>query len=77
MCYSRPRVDIRLREARFRGVLIHQFVDLTEVLVCLERSANSSKLGGPDHPKLEKGEFFWELKQVHQGTGRLINGQFW
>ncbi|XP_045350209.1 ATP-binding cassette sub-family A member 13 [Leopardus geoffroyi] len=47
-----------------RNAIAQHLRFVQEVLVCLERSANSSKLGGPDHPKLEKGEFFWELKQL-------------
>lgn len=52
----------------FRGIVMHQFVDLTEVLTCLERSANSSRLGGPDQLQPEKDVLF-RWKQVKHSMG--------
>uniref|UniRef100_A0A673SY29 ATP binding cassette subfamily A member 13 n=1 Tax=Suricata suricatta TaxID=37032 RepID=A0A673SY29_SURSU len=51
---------------------------IREVLVCLERSANGSKPGGHDLPKLEKDVFFWELKQLlmKDTTDRCLNASF-
>lgn len=47
---------------------MHPFVGLTEVIMCLEKSAHSSELGGPDAPQPEEDAFF-QWKQVNRAQG--------